>query len=99
MVFRGVTEGSRGHDRVPTESAGYGGRWSRMAREAPPFGVSVRMARGATLGAERRELLARPRQVGVAGPPGGQLEHPLAGRANQLAGDGEHAAPERLRPL
>lgn len=64
--------------------------------EAPPFGVSERMTRGAPLRAERREMLARPRLIGVAGPPVGQFEHPLTGGADQLVADRDHAAAERL---
>src|SRR5437016_13660782 len=75
------------------------GRWSPIAREAWPCGRGVRMRSGGTLRAERGEMLARPRQVGVAGPPLGQLEFPLTSGPDQLAGDRDHPTPERLGPL
>src|SRR5256885_2011582 len=74
-------------------------RWRRIAREAPPFGCSARMTSGETLRTERGEMPARSRQVGVAGPPLGQLESPVPGGADQLAGERDHPTPERLRPL
>src|SRR5581483_7839651 len=74
-------------------------RWTRIAKEAPPFDRSVRMSRGEGLRAERGEVRPYPSQVRLAGPPLGQLEHPLAGGADQLAGDREQSAPKSLRPL
>jgi hypothetical protein len=54
-------------------------RRTPIAKEAPPFGHSVRMKRGERLWTQRREMLAHPPQVGLARPPLGQIEHPLAG--------------------
>jgi hypothetical protein len=44
-------------------------------------------------------MRAHPQQVGLTGPRLGQLESPLPGGADHLAGDRDHLTPERLRPL
>lgn len=44
-------------------------------------------------------MLAHPRELGLVAPVRGQLDHPLAGGVDQLAGDRDEAAPDRLGAL
>jgi hypothetical protein len=64
---------------------------------AQPVGHTTDATRRAT--AEGGELRADPPEFGLSTPILGELEHPLARGADQLAGDRDHPAPERLRPL